>query len=278
MRPRRPGPARRKQARRDTPVRRRDRRRGGRRSRNRRRPAGSSYYRPARRPHLRPKGAAGGIRWPLRRAYPQALGHLAARHPHGRAEAGRPADPDSPWRERILQRASDSEVSHIPLASPPAWPPPGRLSLPGVFARIPGRPQWRKTGPRAAGAAAARPARRAASGQARALPRLPATPASGNPSLRQPRLPATPAPGNPGPGNPGPGNPGPGNPGHCPGLRDPVCGSPGLREPLPQPSPGLRPPVPGHHGNGCRQGIWRAMAGRIACFALPSPARAGILT
>jgi hypothetical protein len=261
MRPRRPGPARRKQARRDTPVRRRDRRRGGRRSRNRRRPAGSSYYRPARRPHLRPKGAAGGIRWPLRRAYPQALGHLAARHPHGRAEAGRPADPDSPWRERILQRASDSEVSHIPLASPPAWPPPGRLSLPGVFARIPGRPQWRKTGPRAAGAAAARPARRAASGQARALPR-PRQPRPRQPRSRQPRS-RQPRPRKP---RPLPRSPGP-----------------GLREPwpprtLPQPSPGLRPPVPGHHGNGCRQGIWRAMAGRIACFALPSPARAGILT
>ncbi len=139
----------------------------------------------ATRPHPCQKPAADGTLVPPRRASPQEQGRLAARRPHGYAGAGRPADPHSPWRERISSGRSAWRGQAFLLAQAPGYPRPGRLPSPGVFARI---PSW------------------------------------------------------------------------VTGRREP-------RPRVARPAPGGGPATPG-----------RATPGRIACFTLPSPALAGILT
>ena len=91
----------------------------------------------ATRPHPRQERAAVGTLVPLRRASPQEQGRLAARRPHGYAGAGRPADPHSPWRERISSAGSAWRGQAFLLAQAPGYPPSERLPSPGVFARIP---------------------------------------------------------------------------------------------------------------------------------------------
>ena len=98
----------------------------------------------------RPASARGGSRSYPRRAFPQGPVRAAARRPHRRAEVGRPAHPESPWRERILLRASHSAVRHFPRPgtrehgpragrSYPAYPSgygtPDRRSSPTTAAR-----------------------------------------------------------------------------------------------------------------------------------------------
>ncbi len=90
-----------------------------------------------------PEPVADGTQLPPHCPSPQEPGRLAARHPHLNAGAGRPADPDSPWRERISSAGFAWRGQAFLLARAPGYPSRGWLPLPGVFTRI---PRWSRSG------------------------------------------------------------------------------------------------------------------------------------